>query len=127
MPVGDHQPRRLQPLSVSGSAQAPSSRPPLLIEVGGSPQRRTLAVRGEVDIDTAPQLQATLQRMCVDGACEIVLDLQQLRFIDSSGIQALLAAKSDCAEQGCALIVDSALPEAIARLFELTGVTVFFS
>lgn len=46
---------------------------------------------GEVDIATAPQLQASLAEALATDVDQIVLDLSQVSFIDSTGIRVLVA------------------------------------
>src|SRR5436190_575970 len=58
----------------------------------------TLALTGELDLATAPDLEAVILSLCSDGACEIVLDLSQVSFLDSSGLRAILSSKTVCEE-----------------------------
>ncbi len=52
-----------------------------------------IAVRGELDIATAPELERELCDRLADPGCrEIVLDLAAATFIDSSGLRVLLVA-----------------------------------
>jgi anti-sigma B factor antagonist len=80
----------------------------------------TLALAGELDIATAPDLEAMIHSLCADGAGEIVLDIGQVSFVDSSGLRAILSAKSVCDEHGCQLVLTEP-HEPVGRLFELTG------
>ncbi len=75
------------------------------------PRQITLAVEGELDINTSTRLDEAVQRACA-GACEeLVIDLDELTFIDSSGVRALLNAVRICAEAHCRLeIVPSRHP-----------------
>lgn len=50
-----------------------------------------LAVHGEIDVGTAPQLRERLGEHVDRGARRVVLDLAHTTFMDSSGIRALLA------------------------------------
>jgi anti-anti-sigma factor len=63
--------------------------------------RHTLTLAGELDIATAPELRDEIARRCQDGAAEIVLDLHELSFIDSTGLRLLLSSKQMCEERGC--------------------------
>jgi anti-sigma B factor antagonist len=64
--------------------------------------RRTLVVSGELDLGSAPTFEDTIVRTCADGASELVLELSQLDFIDATGLEAVLSAKTVCARRGCA-------------------------
>jgi anti-sigma B factor antagonist len=81
----------------------------------------TLSLVGELDIATAPELQASIDRLCEDGAREIVLDLHELSFIDSTGLRLILISGETCGRHGCDFSLTRAQPRA-QRLFELTGI-----
>jgi anti-sigma B factor antagonist len=55
------------------------------------PGARAVQVRGELDLATEEQLTAVLDEAVAAGG-PVVLDMTSLRFIDSSGIRALLNA-----------------------------------
>lgn len=91
--------------------------PPFGIET--SPQNGLLhvAVSGELDIATAPQLDAALQQP--DVVTGIVLDLTRVSFIDSTGLRVLLQAHEAAQHRGQQLTI---LPSAIVtRLIRMTG------
>jgi anti-sigma B factor antagonist len=50
----------------------------------------TVAPRGELDIGTAPVLDAELSRLHAEGFRHLVVDLRELTFIESTGIHLLL-------------------------------------
>ena len=81
----------------------------------------TLALDGELDLVTAPELEDTIAALCVDGAHELVLDMRRVAFMDSSGLRTVLAGMDMCRQAGCdfMLIGDTG---ACRRVFELTGV-----
>jgi anti-sigma B factor antagonist len=74
---------------------------PLSITIDGA----VIAVFGELDVSTAPQLDDTLSR--TDGQA-VELDLSGVSFIDPTGLRALLAAKRDIAARGGRLVIQSA-------------------
>jgi|SRR4051794_37736821 anti-sigma B factor antagonist len=65
---------------------------PLQIEVTRMDDIALAICSGEVDIDTAPRLEAQLRRALDDGARDVVVNLRDVTFIDSAGITALLRA-----------------------------------
>jgi anti-anti-sigma factor len=81
----------------------------------------TLSLVGELDVATAPELQAAIDRLCEAGASEIVLDLHELSFIDSVGLRVILMSRELCERHGCDFSLTRAQPHA-QQLFELTGV-----
>jgi len=90
-------------------------------EVIGSRGLHWLSLTGELDIASAPELEARIERLCVDGASVVVLDLSKLAFMDSTGLQAVLAATKRCGQDGLEILLAGATG-AVQRLFELTGV-----
>jgi anti-anti-sigma factor len=82
--------------------------------------RHTFVLAGELDLASAPELEGMVAKACADGAREMLLDLRDLRFIDSSGLKAILGARSLCETSHCELYLTPA-PEPVQRLFELTG------
>ena len=81
-----------------------------------------VAVRGEVDVATAPQLRECLQRVIADGASTIVLDLLSVTFLDSTALGVVVAAHKRCCALGGELRVVAA-DSHLARIFEITGLT----
>ncbi len=81
----------------------------------------TLSLVGELDLVTAPELELTIDRLCTDGAREIVLDLHDVAFIDSTGLRVVLTSNELCERHGCDFSLTRVQPPA-GRLFELTGV-----
>ena len=82
---------------------------------------------GELDLATVDQLQNELDRFAADGRmCELVIDLRELDFLDSTGLRLLLQLHSDCRGDGCSL---SLVPggRAIQKLFEVTGTEAHFA
>lgn len=82
-----------------------TSRDNFAIRAYREDDRRTLVVSGELDLGSAPTLEDTIVRTCADGASELVLELSQLDFIDATGLEAVLSAKTVCARRGCALFL----------------------
>jgi len=81
-----------------------------------------LLLAGELDIASAPILEARIASLCENGTTRIVLDLSELTFMDSTGLRALLAADKLCAAKGQTFALSGATAP-VQRLFELTGVS----
>jgi anti-anti-sigma factor len=78
-----------------------------------------VTVGGEIDIATVTRLREGLAGLAATG-CPLVADLNQVRFIDSAGLSALVGAAKDAAAHGGSLHVVCARPT-IRQLFRLTG------
>ena len=84
-----------------------------------------LHLAGEIDLAAAPALRDRLvalaqQLAAGGGAPGVVLDLDQVSFIDSTGLSVLVAAHSRLGESGRQLRV-AAAPPRVRRVLELTG------
>jgi anti-anti-sigma factor len=81
--------------------------------------RHTLALRGELDITSARELERHVQQLCSQGQGELVLDLGELEFIDSAGLSAILRVRALCQEQ---MLEFCLMPgeRRVQRLFEVT-------
>ena len=60
----------------------------------------TVALEGEVDVYTAPRLKAQLVELIDDGCISIIVDLEKVAFIDSSGLGVLVGAAAAGAREG---------------------------
>jgi len=80
-----------------------------------------LALTGELDLAAVPVLDA---RLADARAAErtVCLDLSNLEFIDSTGLQALVRAIDDAHTNGWHLQIGREVAPQVMRLFELVGV-----
>ncbi len=79
-----------------------------------------LALRGELDLATAPALEAALTEAGADARL-VVLDLRELSFLDSTGLRTVLQADARARSDGHDLLVVRG-PHAVHRVFTLAGV-----
>lgn len=84
------------------------------------PGRCLIAVRGAIDLFAAPELKRRLLEAVDVGMREVVLDLCDTSFVDSTGLGGLLAAHKKLAARGGRLIIVLSRPR-IDRVFEITG------
>jgi anti-sigma B factor antagonist len=78
-----------------------------------------VTVTGEMDISTVTRLRERLFELAASGR-PLVVDLDQVSFIDSAGLAALVGAAKRAAVHGGSLHVICAQPQ-IRQLFRLTG------
>jgi anti-sigma B factor antagonist len=83
--------------------------------------RERLALAGELDVVTAPSLDAAVEQLLSGRVESLILDLRSVTFIDSSGLRTVLTTLDSCRETGCELLL---IPGdgACLRLFGITGV-----
>jgi anti-anti-sigma factor len=79
-----------------------------------------VAAAGEVDLDTAPLLQAALVD-AVDRHAVVCCDLSEVRFLGAAGLTALLTAYQRAQETGSRLTVRSA-HGTTRRVLQISGV-----
>lgn len=91
----------------------------LSLQVESTATSSTLRVRGELDLATADIVREALREALANGHAEVIVDLSELVFIDSTGIAILIAAIS--AGDGVLRFVPSMAP-GVSRVLRLTGV-----
>jgi anti-sigma B factor antagonist len=80
----------------------------------------SVAVRGEIDIANAAQLRTCLTGCLVDGWANITIDMQELTFIDASGLS-VLAEISRLANAGCGHLTLQKPPAIVTKLLDISG------
>ena len=84
-----------------------------------------VAVSGELDAYSAPGLEEEVSRLLGDDVTDLVFDLSETRFLDSSGLRAILTAQRRLAERDGRLALRTP-SEAVRRLLEITGLSDHF-
>lgn len=85
-----------------------------------------LAVTGEIDVATAPQLREALVGLVGDERSRIVVDLSGVDFLDSTGLGVLVGALKRARSHDGELALACAQPR-VLRVFEITGLTQVFA
>jgi anti-sigma B factor antagonist len=93
----------------------------LLIDVRHEKDRAVLSLRGELDLASAPLLQREVEGSAVAEAAIVVLDLQELEFIDSTGLRVLLSAYERSREHGQEFAITPGSQQ-VQRLLSITRV-----
>jgi anti-sigma B factor antagonist len=85
-----------------------------------------LSVRGEVDVYTAPRLREKLVELVSEGRYKIVVDLEGVDFLDSTGLGVLVGGlKRLRSHDGDLTLVCT--QHRILKVFEITGLTKVFA
>lgn len=86
---------------------------------------RLIAVQGELDLNTAPQLEERLEPIFASGDAGLVIDLSGCEFIDSTGIGLIVRAwqrlDADPDSDGDSRFALCGLSDPVRRLLEITG------
>ena len=87
-------------------------------EVQGPANDVRLAVKGSLDINTAPQLAEEVDRIIAKKPAKVVCDLSGLDLIDSSGVAALVKLYKGVRAAGGAIAITGARDQPLA-IFKL--------
>ena len=84
-----------------------------------------VAVRGEVDLHTAPKFQSAIERAGRTDGTTVIVDMSGVAFMDSTALSALVRCKDSLREQGTSLRL-AAPSRAVQRIFSVTGFEDYF-
>lgn len=85
-----------------------------------------VAVAGEVDIFTAPELKRAIAAAIDGGARAVVVDLTETRFLDSTALGVLIGAVKRLRPLDGRLLIVNTEPST-AKTFEITGLDQIFT
>ena len=89
------------------------------IDVEDGPDESVVSVNGELDLVTGPDLLAALDR--VPAERQLVVDMSEVTFLDSTGLSALLIGNKRRVRRGADPMVVRRPSWSVVKLFELTG------
>ena len=80
-----------------------------------------IAMRGELDLATAPRLCVRIDAARRDGFRRVLVDLSTAEFCDSAGLRALIGSHHEMAASGGRMAVVVPHDSPVGRLFLLAG------
>ena len=83
-------------------------------------------IEGEVDVYTSIDLKKELTRLVESEQKKIIIDLENVNYMDSSGLGVLVALLKELKKVGGELKLIS-LPVSVKKIFDLTRLTKFFN
>lgn len=86
-----------------------------------------VAVAGELDMATAPLLEACLREQFATGPTHLILDLQPVRFMGSNGLNCMLQAHELAQTVGAQLHLAGLITRAVARPLKVTQLLELFN
>ncbi|HEX8974892.1 MAG TPA: STAS domain-containing protein [Solirubrobacteraceae bacterium] len=92
------------------------------VEVRTEGRAAIVVVRGELDLATSPELEESLRRIWDAGNEQLVIDLRELEFMDSTGLSIIVKAHQRLSEEGRRLSLVRGSQQ-VQRLLDLTGVS----
>jgi anti-sigma B factor antagonist len=84
-----------------------------------------VAVAGEIDLATAPQLATAFDGIETSSGSTVHVDLAEVSFLDSSGISVLVDLRSRLEAAGASLALHRASPT-VQRVLEISGLGALF-
>jgi anti-anti-sigma factor len=78
-----------------------------------------LRLEGELDVATTPRFRTEVERGLEAGKQAVVIDMEEVTFMDSSMLKELLRAHSELSPRGGVLVLAAVHPT-VRRLLELT-------
>jgi anti-sigma B factor antagonist len=84
------------------------------------------AVEGEIDVYTAPRLRDRITELVGDGAYQIVVDLEGVDFLDSTGLGVLVGGLKKVRAHGGSLQL-VCTQERLLKIFRITGLAKVFA
>ncbi|MEW1613928.1 MULTISPECIES: STAS domain-containing protein [unclassified Streptomyces] len=91
-----------------------------------TPAGAVIALTGDLDHHTTPDVHAALTRLDLRPGQQLVFDLGGLTFCDSTGITVIIAARNH-ALAADANIVLTAVPDRVSRIFRIVGLDQVFA
>lgn len=82
---------------------------------------RVIAIRGELDLSTAPDLEAPLDAAVNGGEDSVLIDLAECAFIDSTGIALIVRAWQRLDGDGSPGLAICAPNEQVRRVLDVSG------
>src|SRR5688500_11885819 len=97
----------------------------LSLETRQENDRTVVEVGGEIDVYTAPKLRECISGLVDDGQRQIIVDLEQVEFMDSTGLGVLVVAlkRVRTVEGNLDLVCTQ---ERLLKIFRITGLSKVF-
>ena len=84
-----------------------------------------VAVGGEIDVYTAPKLRDKITELVADGVYDIVIDMEEVEFLDSTGLGVLVGGlKKVRTHDGSLQLVCN--QDRLLKIFRITGLSKVF-
>lgn len=96
------------------------------IEVNENKNVKIVSVKGRLDTTNYNEFEVVIEKLFNEGASNVILDLQALVYISSSGLRVILMTlKKTAAKQGKLVLCN--MQDGIREIFEISGFTTIFT
>lgn len=86
----------------------------------------TVFLSGELDLSVAPEFRLVMEPLVGDANRDLIINLKDLKYIDSTGIGILLSILKARHGMNSKFLVEEVPPQ-IQKLFDMTGIAKFFA
>jgi anti-anti-sigma factor len=93
----------------------------LQVDAKGKDDRVVLRLSGELDLASSAILERALEGAEIEAAPLLVLDLDELKFVDSTGLRVILLAQEKSRSRGQRFAITPGSPQ-VQRLLSITSV-----
>jgi len=97
----------------------------LTIGVDDRDDATVIALDGELDLASAPDLADVAARKVADGQVNLIIDLSKLTFCDSAGLRVFVRYRSELDARGGRLVLAAPQP-IVRRVLEVSGLVELF-
>jgi anti-sigma B factor antagonist len=106
---------------VGGTVDGPASALEIEVSSDDPSGAANVMVDGELDVSNVDRLYECVRKLIREGQSNIVLNLRRLRYMDSTGMAILVAARKRAADVGGQFRVEVQPNSIVARLLEISG------
>ena len=88
-------------------------------------ENTVISLRGEIDLYNAPEIRELVEKLITEKQVHIVIDMEEVTYIDSSGIGALISSLNNLKKKNGSLKITN-ITGSVRKVFELTKLSSFF-
>lgn len=90
-----------------------------------SESTQVIEVQGEIDVYTSPRVKDTINNLIDQGVFSLIISLESVRYIDSTGLGVLIGALKKVREHDGHIVLVCNNPH-IRKIFSITGLVKIF-
>jgi anti-sigma B factor antagonist len=94
-------------------------------EIAGKNGVRVVDLNGEIDVYTSPRVKETISELIDQGHYDLIINLENVRYIDSTGLGVLIGGLKRVREHSGTVNLVCTNPQ-IKKIFDITGLVKIF-
>src|SRR5437588_4811617 len=102
-----------------GGDSSPTQARELQVASSDEEGTRVIALRGELDLASVPLLEREIDSALADSASALVIDLSELRFMDSTGLRTLILGQRRARDVERGFVIARRPDDFVARVLKL--------